>query len=474
MNFNSIQFLMFLPVVLILFYVLPRKARNPLLLMASYIFYMWWSPAYALLMLGSTLATYLASLLSEIRPERKKLWITLCFSVNLSILFFFKYFNFSLRILGDIGNALGLSLDTPVFNVLLPVGISFYTFQALGYTLDVYRGQIKAERNFFTYALFVSFFPQLVAGPIERSGNLLSQFKKKCSHGFLMGFQSGMFLILWGFFKKMVISDNLAVIVNSVYGSPNIYSWKWLSVATVAFAFQIYCDFSAYSDIARGTARLFGFELMLNFKQPYFSSSITEFWRRWHISLSTWFKDYLYFPLGGNRKGFFRALVNIMVVFTVSGLWHGAALTFVFWGMLNGLLQVLERVTKKFRDALRLPKIFCIAITFALTCFCWIFFRANSTADAFLIVKSIFSMRSGAVSGLTAIGTDIETLIMCVFGVAVLIGFDIADSRANIGERINKTIVLRYCVYFLLLVCILIFGSYGSGYDPQEFVYFQF
>ena len=316
-------------------------------------------------------------------------------------MFFFKYYNFAAGLLSDVIHAAGLGLDVPLLDVLLPVGISFYTFQALGYTIDVYRKDVEAEKNFIDYALFISFFPQLVAGPIERSGHILHQLKEY--HPFRYeNIKTGIYPVLWGLFKKVVIADNLASMVNTVYNHPQNQGGGAFLVATVAFAFQIYCDFSAYSDIARGSARMLGFRLMENFDCPYFAASIQDFWRRWHISLSSWFKDYLYFPLGGSRKGKARTCLNVMIVFFVSGLWHGAALTFVAWGLLNGLYQVVSKLIDPLRQKLlsRLPirregapyRCFQVAVTFVLTCIAWVLFRANSLPDALTAYQAICSI----------------------------------------------------------------------------------
>jgi len=346
MLFNSLAFLVFYPIVLILYFLIPGlRARNLLLLAASYFFYMFYRPEYALLMLASTLVDYYAAIGMERhdRPAYRRFFLGMSLFGNLGMLFFFKYFNFFNENLGSLAQLVGIPYAPAHLDLLLPVGISFYTFQTLSYTIDVYRRDMKAEHDFWQFALYVSFFPQLVAGPIERSTNLLPQFRD------VKAFQveravSGLRIMLWGFFKKVVIADRLAVVVNTIYAEPEKWSGIYLIIGTLAFAFQIYCDFSGYSDIAIGGARIMGFSLMKNFDRPYHAKSVTEFWRRWHISLSTWFRDYLYFPLGGNRKGYARTSFNLFVIFLVSGLWHGARWTFVIWGALNGLAMVFERV----------------------------------------------------------------------------------------------------------------------------------
>ena len=485
MNFNSLQYLVFLVANVVVYYLLPQRARNVQLLLASYYFYMCWNPTYALLMLFSTAVTYGCGLLVGASAwGKRRLWVALSLILNLGVLFFFKYYNFTADVITRGMDFLGLSIDVPFLDVLLPVGISFYTFQALGYTIDVYRGDVQAQRNFIDYALFISFFPQLVAGPIERSGNMIHQLKER--HPFQFeNIKAGILPVLWGLFKKMVIADNLAVVVNTVYNNPQGQGGGAFLVATVAFAFQIYCDFSAYSDIARGSARMLGFRLMENFNGPYFSKSIREFWRRWHISLSSWFKDYLYFPLGGSRRGKARTCLNVMIVFFVSGLWHGAALTFVAWGLLNGLYQVVSLLVDPLRkrvmallhlrDESLLVRGFRLCCTFFLTCMAWVLFRANSLTDALAAYRAIFSIPFAGVDGtLTALGVSVKTLGMLFLFVAVLVLVDWLLTRMPLFQKLNKTVFLRYGVYFLLIVSILLVGSYGQGYDPQDFVYFQF
>lgn len=351
MLFNSLQFLLFLPVVVALYFATPHRFRWALLLLASYYFYAAWRPEYLLLIIASTLVDYLCALRMgrlESRRRRKK-YLVLSLGSNLGLLFGFKYLTFFNESTRAVFDQLNIFYGVPTFEILLPVGISFYTFQTLSYTIDVYRGARPPERHLGIFALYVSFFPQLVAGPIERSTRLLPQFFQH--HGFDAGrVQSGLRLILWGFFKKIVIADRLAVYVNAVYANPSAYDGPSLLLATYFFAFQIYCDFSAYSDIAIGSARVMGFELMQNFRRPYFARSIQEFWQRWHISLSTWFRDYVYLPLGGNRVPTWRWYTNLLLVFLVSGLWHGANWTFVVWGALHGTYLVFAIATRDRRD----------------------------------------------------------------------------------------------------------------------------
>ncbi len=477
MNFNSLEYLLFLPVTLILYFILPKKIKNPVLLIASFIFYMNWEPVYALLMLFSIVATYLCGILvSRQTLGKKKLWLVLCLVVNLGILFVFKYFNF---FTDTIGALLGRELVS--INVLLPVGISFYTFQALGYTIDVYRGDIEAEKSFIDYALFVSFFPQLVAGPIERTGNIVPQLKKHHKFKFA-NLRDGFLLILWGMMKKVLIADNLAVVVNTVYNDVHSHTGMQMIFATLCFAFQIYCDFSAYSDIARGSARMLGIELMRNFDCPYRAQSIKEFWRRWHISLSTWFKDYLYFPLGGSRCSKARQCFNLMVVFLVSGLWHGAAMTYVIWGVMHGAYQIIGLLMTPLKKKLYklIPEnnfilaLFRTVCTFILVNFAWILFRANSLSDAAYVFKSIFTIDKIFPLAFGTLGLSRKMLVVMGIAVIILYIVDFINSRKPVAEVINRTVFLRYLIYVIILLAIFIFGYYGAGFDPQDFVYFQF
>lgn len=477
MNFNSLEYLLFLPVTLILYFILPKKIKNPALLIASFFFYMNWEPIYGLLMLFSIAATYLCGILvSKQALGKKKLWLVLCLLINLGILFVFKYFNFFTDTLGSV---VGKELIT--INVLLPVGISFYTFQALGYTIDVYRGDIEAEKNFIDYALFVSFFPQLVAGPIERTGNIVPQLKK--THKFkFVNLRDGFLLILWGMMKKILIADNLAVMVNTVYNDVHSHTGMQMIFATFCFAFQIYCDFSAYSDIARGSARIMDIELMRNFDCPYRAQSIKEFWRRWHISLSTWFKDYLYFPLGGSRCNKARQCFNLMVVFLVSGLWHGAAMTYVIWGIMHGAYQIIgllmtplkKKVYKLIPENNIILVVFRTVCTFVLVNLAWVLFRANSLSDAAYIFKTVFNMDSVFPLAFGALGLSRKMLAVVGIAVVILYIVDLINSKKPVADAINKTVFLRYLIYVIILLAIFIFGYYGAGFDPQDFVYFQF
>lgn len=494
MLFNSLEFIVFFPVVTLIYFLIPHKFRYIWLLAASYYFYMCWNPTYALLMLTSTIITYASGYAIKAGEKLnsvkiKKLSVAVSFTLNLAILFFFKYFNFLIETINGIIKSSGYELVTPGFDLLLPVGISFYTFQALSYTMDVYRNDVEHEKNFLKYALFVSFFPQLVAGPIERSSNLIHQISER--HYFdTKRVARGLMLMLWGFFQKLVIADRAAYFVNTVYNNPSAPESSGLIVflATLLFAFQIYCDFSSYTDIARGAAEVMGFSLMKNFETPYFSQSVAEFWRRWHISLSTWFRDYLYIPLGGNRKGKARKYINLMIVFLVSGLWHGANWTFVIWGGLNGIYQVAgeltsdlrKKVSAKLNNKPNFSSMFLkMTVTFCLVGFSWIFFRANSIADAFTLIGNLFDefnpwvLTDGTLFGLGLDRADMFVLLMALF---VLLVVSIAKyKKIEIREFICKQgIWFRYAIYLTAVFTVLIFGIYGSNYDSSQFIYFQF
>jgi len=489
MLFNSVSFLIFFPIVTLVYFLIPKKYSYLWLLAASYYFYMCWNPKYALLLLTSTAITYGASLLIERSAgERGRRWcVAASFCANLAILFFFKYFTFASDSLRAVLAHLGVALARPKFDVVLPVGISFYTFQALSYTADVYRGRVKAERNFLKYALFVSFFPQLVAGPIERTENLLPQLQNPKPFDALRA-RRGLVLMMWGYFQKLVIADRVSILVDQVFSSLAQYSGAEVALAVVLFAVQIYCDFGGYSNIAVGAAEVMGYSLMDNFRRPYFAATIRDFWRRWHISLSTWFRDYLYIPLGGSRKGKLRTWRNIMLTFLASGLWHGAGWHFVLWGGLHGAYQVIgswtEPARAKLRRALRLDpdRGLChalrVLVTFLLVLFAWIFFRASSVSQAFLAVRLIFSRWDFSVftnGALFTLGLDAADFWAGAAAVAILLAVDLLSSRGSLRDALErKGPLVRWPVYLLLLFTVLIFGIYGPQYSAGAFIYFQF
>lgn len=490
MLFNSMEFLIFFPIVVLIYYIVPRKMKNFWLLVASYYFYMCWNAKYAVLILFSTIITYWGGICMEkaARPGRKKTVLALGFLLNLLVLFYFKYSKLAVNLLVLLLQKVHIQLHVPAFDILLPVGISFYTFQALGYMMDVYRGEIYAERDFFQYALFVSFFPQLVAGPIERSKNLLKQLAVPRQFQ-LGGGRDGFLLMLWGFFLKIVLADRIAVFVDTVYGDYMTYGGWYLVVATMLFAFQIYCDFYGYSVIAMGAAEILGIHLMDNFDAPYFATSVAEFWRRWHISLTSWFKDYLYIPLGGSRQGRLRKYLNKLTVFLVSGLWHGSQISFVAWGGLNGLYQIAGELLQPVRDravtALHLNrnslghKAAKVVVTFFLVDFSWIFFRAPQFRAAFTIIKQMLTVKNPWVlfdDSLYQCGLDGRNFRFMLLCLLVLLFADLCKLK---GIQIRSVLMAQdfwfRCCFLVFAVCaILTFGIWGPGYNEASFIYFQF
>ncbi|MEL6591962.1 MAG: MBOAT family O-acyltransferase, partial [Bacteroidota bacterium] len=407
-----------------------------------------------------------------------KRWLSLSLLSNLGMLGVFKYYDFFVESLVSSVAGFGLTLDWPTLNIILPVGISFYTFQTLSYTIDIYRGKLEPSRDPITFFAFVSFFPQLVAGPIERATHLLPQFQKARSFSRKEARQ-GLELILWGLFKKVVIADRLAAYVDVVYNSPENFSGISILIATVFFAFQIYCDFSGYSDIAIGTAKLFGFDLMVNFRTPYFSRSLKEFWSRWHISLSTWFRDYVYIPLGGNRASTARWLSNLLMTFLVSGLWHGANWTFVVWGAIHGGISALEAWLMK---AGRYPKgagWIHRSSTFIIVCLAWVFFRANSVSDAAILLSNIPDQLASQLSSVGELGMALRSFIgarqefiYTMLSFAMLITIDWLIGKENFPHLMGRIPNwLRYCLYYLLVAWTLYFGAFNQS---AQFIYFQF
>lgn len=477
MIFNSYQFLCFFPVVTAAYFMLPRRVRWLWLLTASYYFYMCWNVSYALLIALSTVVTYVCALFVdriEDKGMRRVVMIT-GLGVNLGILGFFKYYNFFGELITRALGAAGVGLQIPRLDVLLPVGISFYTFQALGYMLDVYRKELPAEKNLLRYALFVSFFPQLVAGPIERSANLLRQVNKPRDWDTSRA-RDGLCIMLLGFFEKMVVADRAAIYVDAVYNQWFDASGWQIVLATVLFAFQIYGDFGGYSHIAIGAAKIMGFDLMKNFRQPYFAVSVRDFWRRWHISLSTWFRDYLYIPLGGSRVSKARCTLNTMITFTVSGLWHGASLNYVVWGMLNGALQVLEGFfpgASKRNEERLLKRLIRIAVTFVLICCTWFFFRVHALSTGLKMIERIFS--SFAAPGINT-GFSVGQGVVLGASIVILLLLDaLHESGRTLTEITRRWPFMIYGGLGLAAVLLIVlFGIWGPGYNAQAFIYFVF
>lgn len=469
MLFNSLQFIVYFIIVTFAYFLLPHKYRWFLLLSASCYFYMAFVPIYILILGFTIVIDYFAGILLEERKGRtRKLYLVASLIANIGVLAVFKYYNFFNN---NIDGFLGLfnsSTPLPYLSILLPIGLSFHTFQAMSYTIEVYRGKQKAERNFGIYALYVMFYPQLVAGPIERPQNLLHQFYEKHYYDFER-IKSGLMMIVFGLFKKVVIADRVAMVVDHVYGNVESQNSVTVLVATVLYAIQIYCDFSGYSEIALGTAKVMGFTLMDNFNAPYFSKSIAEFWKRWHISLSTWFKDYLYVPLGGNRVPVPRWFLNLFLVFLISGLWHGANWTFIIWGALHGIYLIVGILKEKLFPGVianinrfRGISYVKMLITFILVDFAWIFFRANNFEHAMLIINKLFSL---SFDGVMQFGLS-HTEVLFSFALIILLFF---KEKFFLKIKTNNTVV------FVLLFILIAFSCYLFGvFGQKQFIYFQF
>lgn len=491
MFFNSIDFAIFLPVVFILYWFVTNKnlkIQNFLIVLASYVFYGWWDWKFLSLIIFSTVVDYIAGVIlgTEIKQNKRKIILWTSILVNLGFLGFFKYYNFFIENFVASFSFLGVEISVNSLNIILPVGISFYTFQTLSYTIDVYKRKLKPTKDFIAFAAFVSFFPQLVAGPIERATNLLPQFYKKRSFDYFKAVD-GMRQILWGLFKKVVIADSCAQFVNQIFNNSSQMNGSTLLFGALFFSFQIYGDFSGYSDIAIGTARLFGFNLMRNFAYPYFSRDIAEFWRRWHISLSTWFRDYLYIPLGGSRGGTWMKIKNTFVIFIVSGFWHGANWTYIIWGALNAFYFLPLLLTKSNRRYLEivaneksLPSIkdfFRMILTFGLITFAWIFFRAENIGHAIsyisgILSPSLFSMPN--FSNMTGLGNT-SGIIMTLLISAIILLFILSEWQGRNMQFALSRMDLRYPKYIrwstYCIISVIIFLFSGT---QQEFIYFQF
>ncbi len=479
MLFNSIDFAYFLPVVFFLYWFVFNKTltiQNLFLTAASYFFYGWWDWRFLFLIAFSSLVDYLVGIgmdKTQDISKRKRLFFTSVF-VNLGLLGFFKYFNFFAENFSSAFSLMGHPVADPwMLNIVLPVGISFYTFQTLSYSIDVYQKKLVPTRNWQAFFAFVSFFPQLVAGPIERASALLPQFREKRQFDYRAA-ADGLRQMLWGLFKKIVIADNCSVFVNDIFSNYQTLPASTLALGAVLFAFQIYGDFSGYSDIAIGTARLFGFSLMRNFAFPYFSRDVAEFWRRWHISLTTWFRDYLYIPLGGSRKGTFKTIKNVFIIFIVSGFWHGANWTFIAWGTLHALFFIPLMITKRNRVHIESPakgrylpsptEILRITATFCLTTAAWIFFRAESISQALGYLRRIFdaSLLSYPQTGWEPLG----------LGILIMVTVEWIQREKQHGLELAKTTLLRpvrWALYYGLILCCIHFGGI-----EQNFIYFQF
>lgn len=498
MLFHSLEFLIFFPIVVLVYFIIPNKIKTIWLLAASYYFYMSGNVKHTALIAFSTIVTWSCGLLvgrcKKVGKGAKSIVFVSLF-LNLGILLFFKYSDFLLHNLNFICTRMGLPAIQMPFDIVLPVGISFYTFQALGYTIDVYRGEIEPEKNLINYALFVSFFPQLVAGPIERSKNLLGQIRQIKTMHFRNLFDyeriaGGLILMLWGFFQKLVIADRLCIFVDTVYQKWYFYGTVELVLATAAFSIQIYCDFASYSTIAVGAAQVMGFHLMENFRTPYFSKSIREFWRRWHISLSTWFKDYLYIPLGGSRCGPVRRKLNLFITFLVSGLWHGASWHYVFWGAIHGCYQVAGTLTEDIRKRFRKKagintssfsyRFGQVAVTYALTLLGLVFFRAESLREAFGCLKRIvIKPDPWVLTDGTLYKLGLDHTEMTILAAALILLLLVGLVREYRNETLDVFLArqstwFRWLVIVILFSFLFLFGMYGPDYDESQFIYFQF
>ena len=488
MLFNSIPFVFFFAVVTTLYFLLPHRFRWFLLPAASCFFYMFFKPVYILILAFTIVIDYYAGILLEDTPDKKqkKKYLIMSIIANVGVLAVFKYFNFLNTNISGLALMMGYKNPIPFLSIALPIGLSFHTFQAMSYTIEVYRGNHKAERHFGIYSLYVMFYPQLVAGPIERPQNMLHQFHEEKFFNYNNAV-AGLRLMVWGMFKKAVIADRLAMVTDPVFNNPHSYSATSILIAAVFFSFEIYCDFSGYSDIAIDSARFMGFNLMKNFDQPYNAKSISEFWRRWHISLSTWFKDYLYIPLGGNRVSKPRRLSNLFLVFLVSGLWHGANWTYIIWGALHGFYMVFADLTTKIRStinkAIGLSRIKwldqCIQklITFLLVTIAWIFFRANTVHDAVYMIGRLPSVfgewAQAAQSKIAAVNIPLSgyKLWMCVIVIGALELVHIIQKRRGINTLLqNQPRYIRWCVYYVFVVAIIFLGVFHN----RQFIYFQF
>lgn len=475
MLFNSTAFLLFLPTVFFLYWFVFKnqlRAQNVLLLVASYVFYGWWDWRFLSLIIASTFLDYFVAIQlgKTAISKKRKLLLGISLVGNLGMLGFFKYYNFFVSSWIEAWSSVGITMEASTLNIILPVGISFYTFQTLSYTIDVYRKEMQPTKSFIDFAAFVTFFPQLVAGPIERASHLLPQFYKKRTFDYQNAVE-GIKLIVWGMFKKVVVADNCAFFVNTIFENPEVYSSGELFVGMVFFAFQIYGDFSGYSDMAIGISKLFGFDLMVNFKFPYFSRDIAEFWRRWHISLSTWFRDYIYIPLGGSKGTQGLQIRNVMIIFLVSGFWHGANWTYVAWGLFHALLFLplllfnvnrSHLITKSY-GWLDFAK---ICVTFLVVCIGWVFFRADSITDAFQYLAHLFELKSLGLSLFYKTNANLMIFALSVLAVGIL-------SMQELVWVIKKRDLPKISAFGALLLVLLIFFM-GSFKNQMDFIYFQF
>lgn len=496
MLFNSISFLIFFPVVILLYFIIPHRFRYIWLLAASYYFYMAWNPVYALLMLTSTFITYTSGILIDKANKTsgggnaaklKNIYVSISFILNLSILFFFKYFYFAVDNINILLSALHIQLIQPKFDIILPLGISFYTMQMIAYIVDIYRGA-KAETNFIKYALFISFFPKLLAGPIERTATFLPQLQERKYFNY-DNLKNGLLLMLYGYFLKMVIGDRAAILVNFVFENYEAYMGLEIFVAITIYSIQIYADFFGYTCIAIGAAQTMGFTLLQNFNHPFFAVSVGDYWRRWHISLSMWLRDYIYFPLGGSRCSKIKKYRNILITFFISGLWHGANWTFIIWGMIHGLSIILDDIFKpvfqKIYSIFNINtqcfsfRLFQIIIAFLIINYSQLFFRAPDIETAVIMTKQMFSVWNPWIffdNSLYDMGLSRKDFYVLCFSIIILWAVSFMQEKGiKIREELAKqNLVFRWILYWIAIFGILTFGVYGTAYNANQFIYFQF
>lgn len=496
MLYTSQNFFLFFPIVCLFYYIIPQKIRWLWILITSYFFYFSWNQKLPLLLLFSTITTYIGGIGIQYvkkrveRPRKfgQKMILFSCFSLNIGILFFYKYLDFFFLNLNKVLSRIHFTQVENPFSFILPLGISFYTFKVLSYLMDNYRGKIDAEKNLLKYAAYVAFFPTMVSGPIDRAISTIPQITESKNFRF-ENVKHGLWLMLWGYFQKVVIADRLALMVNEVFNNQEIYVHSGVIgiVASVFYSFQIYCDFSGYSDIAIGAAQVLGFTVSENFRRPYFAKSIVDFWKRWHISLTTWFRDYLYIPLGGNRVSKIRHFLNIMIVFIVSGLWHGAGWNFIFWGFLHGSFQIIEKIlTPIFQTKIHNMKTYGTfgfktaqtLFTFCLVNFAWIFFRSESLEHAFTFIRGIFRFNPSLLfnANLFTFGMDRTNFEITIFSLLILFVVNwLQRDQSSLREKIdNQPLWFRWMLIIGCIFFILVYGIYGPSYDVNQFIYSGF
>lgn len=486
MLFNSIEFIIFFPIVVLLYYAIPQKYKNIWLVVASYYFYARWSMKYVLVLFITTVLTYLGARFMQ--EKHKKGVLISCLTVNLLFLLGLKYWGIGINLLDAVFPKWGIRMQAEAFSVVLPIGMSFYVLQSLGYVIDVYRGKAEAEKNFIKYALFVSFFPTLLSGPIERSGNLLKQIQNGTTFSYDRA-KNGLLLMVYGFFEKILIANRIGVLVNQVYSNYMDHNGATIAYAVFLYAIYIYTDFAGYSHIALGAARVLGFEIIENFKQPYFALNIKDFWKRWHISLSRWLQDYVYISFGGNRKGKIATYRNLMLTFLISGFWHGNGLTYLVWGGLHGSYQIIGRVTESFRNRIKDKcrintqcwsyRFFQGMVTFLLVDFAWLFFGAGSLSQALEFLRKIcfrFNLGGTLVGRDYLLGMDEQRFFILWLEIAIVLLVDILhEKKISVTAWLNtQNKLFRWAVYFGVVFVILIGALYNYGAEASAFIYTRF